>query len=89
MVASRRVVFPVLTTKPHPRLWVLCDADPDKAACTMITTTTSPDPEALTPILFVGPPAGWRLQAKPHTDSLTGLAGGLKKLAEKGAKQGK
>ncbi|KAJ6094083.1 hypothetical protein N7467_002928 [Penicillium canescens] len=53
----------------------------------LTTTTTSPVPtEAITPVLFVGTPAGWRLPAKSRGDGLTGLAGALKELAEKWGK---
>ncbi|KAJ6001467.1 hypothetical protein N7499_002619 [Penicillium canescens] len=74
-------------TLPHPRLCVLCDADPNKAASTTtITTTSSVTTEAITPVLFVGTFAGWRLPAKSRGDGLTGLARALKKLAEKWGK---
>jgi hypothetical protein len=44
---------------------------------------TPPLPEADIPVMFVGPSAGWRLPEKPWANGLTGVAGALKKLAEK------
>jgi hypothetical protein len=60
-----------------------CDADPNKEASTTTPTEAVTPPP---PVLFVGPPAGWRLPEKPRANGLTGLAGAVKKLAKKWGK---